>query len=83
MSNQATIIGLADSTRYLVGETDSNGHFWPLSSCEEIKRFPSLVEAKQFLKDMHIETAQLKLETAYDEMCGLPSVRDSSVRIDL
>lgn len=68
-----TIIGISDGTHYLVGATDNDDNFVALSSLQEITLCHSLSSAKQLLKDNHINTAQLTLQSAYDEMCGLPA----------
>jgi hypothetical protein len=38
----------------------------------------SLPLAKQLLRDNNINVAQLTLESAYDEMCGLPTTTAST-----
>lgn len=69
---QPTIIAVAESRHYLVGVMDANDNFTGLgqSSAEVVG---SLVAAKAFLRDNNIFSAQLELQTAYDEMCGLSS----------
>ncbi len=71
MIHEPTIIGIADSTHYLVGTTDNNGDFSSLPSLKRVAVCQSLADAKQILRDQHIETATLNLQSAYDEMCGL------------
>lgn len=65
-----TILGTADSTCYLVGNTDSNGNFLKLPNLDEIVVCKSLVEAKALLKSNDYEQAVFIVESAYDEMCG-------------
>jgi hypothetical protein len=68
-----TIIGVADATHYLVGATDSQNDFVILPGLRSIAVCNSLSSAKQLLRDHNINIVELTLETAYDEMCGLPS----------
>tara|TARA_R110000737_G_scaffold157758_2_gene186164 strand:- start:1394 stop:1660 length:267 start_codon:yes stop_codon:yes gene_type:complete len=67
---QPTILAIAESRHYLVGVMDANDNFSGLgqSSAHVVG---SLVAAKAFLRDNNIFSAQLELQTAYDEMCGL------------
>ena len=71
MTNQPTIMGIADGTHYLVGVTDPNGNFTSLPSLKKVAICQSISDAKQLLRNNHIETATLNLQSAYDEMCGL------------
>lgn len=71
MTNEPTIMGIADSTHYFVGATDNNGNLTPLSMLKEVAVCKSLCDAKQLLRDNHIESATLNFQSAYDEMCGL------------
>lgn len=71
MTNQPTIMGIADGTHYLVGAMDSDGNFAALATLEEVAICQSLGDAKQLLRDNHVESATLNLQSAYDEMCGL------------
>jgi hypothetical protein len=73
MEYKPTIIGIADSTHYLVGVTDSKDNFTALPSLQDVAICISLSEAKNLLKSHSVHTAQLTLQTAYDEMCGLPA----------
>lgn len=73
MRNTPTILGVAESTHYLVGTTDQSGDLVALSQLDEVAICRSLEAAKLLLKDYNVQQAQLVLETAYDEMCGLPS----------
>lgn len=73
MNVKPTIIGVADATHYLVGITDENDNFTALPDLEEVAICDSLLMAKQLLRDNHMFEAQITLQTAYDEMCGLPS----------
>ncbi|WP_435275871.1 DUF6482 family protein [Psychrobium sp. nBUS_13] len=81
MIHEPTIIGIADGTHYLVGVTDNNGNFSSLPSLKSVAICQSLADAKQVLRDQHIETATLNLQSAYDEMCGLatPSITSETI----
>lgn len=65
-----TIISVAESTHYLVGEKDRNNRFQGINNSNDIKLVSSLADAKQYLKNHKISTACLEFQTAYDEMCG-------------
>lgn len=67
-----TIIGVADATHYLVGATNKQNDFIALPGLGDIAVCNSLSSAKQLLRDRNIHIADFTLETAYDEMCGLP-----------
>jgi hypothetical protein len=73
MEYKPTIIGISDSTHYLVGLTDAKDNFTALTSLQDVAICTSLSEAKQLLKSHNVNTAQLTLQTAYDKMCGLSS----------
>ena len=73
MEYKPTIIGIADSTHYLVGLTDAKDNLTALTSLQDVAICTSLSEAKQLLKSHNVDTAQLTLQSAYDEMCGLSS----------
>ena len=68
-----TIISTPDATHYLVGQTDNNENFMPLTGLNQVAICQSLLGAKQLLREHNIAQAQLTFESAYDEMCGLPS----------
>ncbi|WP_223813317.1 DUF6482 family protein [Colwellia hornerae] len=75
-SNQVpmpTIIGVAESTHYLVGSVDSLNNFIGLNQSRDVAVMGSLVEAKNYLRDNNIFNAALEYQTAYDEMCGTSS----------
>lgn len=72
-TNIPKIIGVADSTHYLVGAVDSNKNFIELTEEEEILVVNSLVQAKQLLRNHRYQQTQIEYQTAYDEMCGLES----------
>ena len=72
-TNIPKIIGVADSTHYLVGAVDSDKNFIELTKEEEILVVNSLVQAKQLLRNHRYQQTQLEYQTAYDEMCGLES----------
>jgi len=65
-----TIIGVADSTHYLVGGVDRLDNFIGLNPPDDVAVFNSLVEAKDYLREQNICSAMLEFQTAYDEMCG-------------
>ena len=65
------IIGVADSTHYLVGMVDSNKNFVELDEEEQVLLFNSLAQAKQRLRQHQYPATQLEYQSAYDEMCGL------------
>ncbi|NVK23364.1 MAG: hypothetical protein HWE10_00415 [Gammaproteobacteria bacterium] len=69
----ATILAVNEATHYLVGLEDPQGNFIPLPNFDHVIPCDSLTNAKQLLKDCDIHAAKLTLQTAYDEMCGLPS----------
>lgn len=73
MTISATILGTADSTHYLVGSMDSEGNFTNLPQLDNIAVCDSLKEAKALLVEYNYTRASLKLNTAYDEMCGMPA----------
>ena len=73
MAYQATILGTAESTHYLVGITDIDDNFVALPVLGDVIVCHSLYEAKQLLRKNKVKVAQLTLHTAYDEMCGLPT----------
>ena len=78
-----TIIGIADATHYLVGGTDENGNFIALPQLGEVAVCKSLSLAKQLLRDQKFKSAELTLQSAYDEMCGLPAGPPVSETVDL
>lgn len=67
------IIGVADSTHYLVGATDVDNNFTELTEESGVVCVHSLAQAKQLLRTHHYQVAQLEYQTPYDEMCGLSS----------
>ena len=71
--SQPKIIGVADSTHYLVGASDANNNFIELTEESSVVCVNSLAQAKQLLRNHHYQIAQLEYQTAYDEMCGLSS----------
>lgn len=73
MMYEPTIIGIADSTHYLVGRTDNQDNFDALPQLGSIAQCSSLSMAKSLLIEHNVHCAQLTLQTAYDEMCGLPA----------
>ena len=78
MQCKPTILGVADARHYLVGAMDSESNFIALPCLQTIEMCSSLPLAKQLLRDNDINVAQLTLESAYDEMCGLPSTTAST-----
>ena len=73
MDYKATILGVSDATHYLVGGTDSKGDFSALPQVGEVAVCQSIASAKQLLREHNVHVAQLTLQSAYDEMCGLPT----------
>ncbi|ACA87942.1 DUF6482 family protein [Shewanella woodyi] len=67
------IIGVADSTQYLVGAIDCKNNFVELNEEKRIRCFNSLAQAKDLLRSHQYKTVELEYQSAYDEMCGLPS----------
>lgn len=78
-----TIVSIAESTHYLVGVYDNANNLNGINNSDDIDCFTSLLEAKQFLRKNHIACANLEYQTAYDEMCGNPSVGSCSELIEL
>jgi len=72
MSTIPTIMATSESTHYLVGATDSRNNFVALPELAEVAVCNSLYSAKALLRDYKFATAELRMQTAYDEMCGLP-----------
>ncbi|TRY14166.1 DUF6482 family protein [Shewanella hanedai] len=70
------IIGVADSNQYLVGTIDSEDNFVELSEGKRIRCFNSLAQAKNFLRSHQYHTVELEYQSAYDEMCGLPTSKN-------
>lgn len=73
-----TILSIAEATHYLVGTTDEKDNFIALPQLNDIIVCDSLSCAKQVLKDHNYDHATLTLQTAYDEMCGLPATKPVS-----
>ena len=67
-----TIVGIAESYRYLVGRYDDSNNFVGIASQKQVEIFDSLVAAKQYLRKRNILTAALEFRSPYDEMCGTP-----------
>lgn len=72
MQYKPTILGVADATHYLVGGTDVKDNFGALPQLGDVAVCYSLAAAKALLRENNVHVAQLTLQTAYDEMCGLP-----------
>lgn len=77
MQHTATIISVADATHYLVGTTDTKDGFVELPLLDEGVRCKSLSAAKDLLREHNFNVAQLILQSAYDEMCGLPTSNET------
>jgi chemotaxis signal transduction protein len=71
MTFRATIIAVAGARHYLVGLSDVKGNLVPLHSLKKVAFCQSLSKAKQLLRKNNIHTADLILQSAFDEMCGL------------
>ena len=78
MQCKPAILGVADARHYLVGATDNDNNFIALPCLHTVAMCNSLPLAKQLLRDNDINVAQLTLESAYDEMCGLPTTTAST-----
>jgi len=72
MNKVPTIMATSESTHYLVGATDGSNNFIALPELAEVAVCNSLSSAKDLLRDYKFATAELRVQTAYDEMCGLP-----------
>ena len=73
MENKPSIIAVAGARHYLVGASDIDGNFSPLLQLGEVAVCQSLLAAKQLLRKNKIHRAELILQSAFDEMCGLSS----------
>ncbi|MFT6951414.1 MAG: hypothetical protein ACJAUL_002564 [Paraglaciecola sp.] len=71
MELKPTIIAVAGARHYLVGGSDVNDNFKPLPQLGEVSVCQSLSAAKQLLRKKYIPMAELILQSAFDEMCGL------------
>lgn len=71
----AEIISYADSRYYLVAISEAGSNLPDLVRDRKNKAitFRGLVEAKQWLKRRGYKQAELRMETAYDDMTGPPS----------
>ncbi len=78
-----TILGLADSTHFLVGVMDEQENFTSLSDHRDVVAFRTLYKAKEYLRELEYQEANVHFDTAYDEMCGLSDSRPSIQRIML
>ena len=81
MEIKPTIIGVADSNHYLVGGTDMRDNFDALPQFGDVAVCRSLCAAKALLRKNDMFFAKLTLQTAYDEMCGLPAAAPVSETI--
>lgn len=70
ISSLPTILGVAESTHYLVGKYNRANHFTGLSPSSSVVSFNSLSEAKNYLRRKNITSAAIEFQSAYDEMCG-------------
>jgi hypothetical protein len=71
MNLKPTIIAVSGARHYLVGQSDMEGNFSPLPQLGEVAVCKSLSAARQMLHKNKIQVAELSLQSAYDEMCGL------------
>lgn len=83
MAATATILSVAEATHYLVGMSDESEQLVALPSSSAITVCDSLAQAKQVLREHHFDQAQLIMQTAYDEMCGLGSPSQTKQLIPL
>ena len=79
----ATILSVAEATHYLVGMSDDDNRLIALPSLEQVTICDSLAQAKQVLREHHFISAELVMQTAYDEMCGLSSSGETRETITL
>ena len=64
------ILGVAESTHYLVGRYNRANLFTALPPSSSVALFNSLSEAKNYLRRNNITSAAIEFQSAYDEMCG-------------
>ena len=64
----ALIIGVADSIHYLVGAIDAHNNFGAIGG-GDVAVVGSLAEAKQYLCNQNIFSAEVEYQSAYDEFC--------------
>jgi hypothetical protein len=83
MATIATILSVAEATHYLVGMSDDNNQLVALPDEPNIQMCDSLAQAKQVLREHHFMHAQLVMQTAYDEMCGLSAPSETKQMIPL
>lgn len=83
MATTATILSVAEATHYLVGMSDDDKRLIALPTELEVTVCDSLAQAKQVLRDHHFLSAELVMQTAYDEMCGMSSARETRETIAL
>ena len=83
MTTTATILSVAEATHYLVGMCDEDNRLMALPELSEVTICDSLAQAKQVLREHDFHSAQLIMQTAYDEMCGLSSAGETRETIPL
>lgn len=83
MASTATILSVAEATHYLVGMSGDDNLLVALPSLADVAVCDSLAQAKQVLRDHHFDSAQLIMQTAYDEMCGLSAPSETREMIPL
>lgn len=83
MTLPVTILSVAEATHYLVGVTDDDNRLIALPTLKTVTVCDSLAQAKQLLRELHFESADLIMQTAYDEMCGLGKSEEVKVTINL
>lgn len=83
MTTTATILSVAEATHYLVGMCDDSNRLLALPTHSEVTVCDSLAQAKQILREHDFNSAELVMQTAYDEMCGLSSAGEVREKIHL
>lgn len=83
MTTTATILSVAEATHYLVGMSDDENRLIALPALSEVTVCDSLAQAKQVLREHHFNSAELVMQTAYDEMCGMSSAGETRETIPL
>ncbi len=78
-----TIISTADASHYIVLTSTVSDKGLGLPPITKTTYLLSLREAKDYLRTRHFNKAILEYQSAYDEMCGLPSASKITEEINL
>ena len=70
-TNKPTIVRMSDATHYLVGTMTENDVFSAITGQRNINSFRIFAEAKDYLRSLEYKEANVRFQSAYDEMCGL------------